>query len=216
MTECFCPRKPHFILIPFLPLHFHLFSLSFVSLFLILMSIHSPFHSSHRVLCASKAPSPPRTTHFFQSSYFVLFLVIVLMMIVVSGDDTQALRDTISSLCSLNSVGKFASCCVSYDNGANITLEYSADTTCFIASLGSTTGSVLTSLFVICFIFVLFLLFDDCHSFSSFFIFRDFESRGLGVLGKDVFSSLTNLQFFFFLLLTLSSIHFFLHSFPSF
>ena len=69
---------------------------------------------------------------------------------------------------------------------------------------------------MICFIFVLFLLFDDCHCFSSFFIFRSFQSRGLSVLGKDVFSSLTNLQSLFSLLLTLSSIHFFLHSFPSF
>ena len=74
----------------------------------------------------------------------------MLMMIVVEGDDTQALRDTISSLCSLNSVGEFASCCVSYDNGASLTLEYSAARRCFIYDLASTTGSVLTSLFVIC------------------------------------------------------------------
>ena len=82
----------------------------------------------------------------------------MLMMTVVEGDDTQALRDTISSLCSLNSVGEFASCCASYDNGASLTLEYSPSRECFIYDLGSTTGSVLTSLFVICFIFVLFLL----------------------------------------------------------
>ena len=75
--------------------------------------------------------------------------VIVLMMIVVEGDDTQALRDTISSLCSLNSVGQFASCCASYDNGASLTLAYSTARSCFIYGLGSTTGSVLTSLFVI-------------------------------------------------------------------
>ena len=154
---------------PFPSLHFHLFSLSVVSLFHILMSIHSPFHSSHRVLCASKAPSPPRITHFFQSTHYVLFLVIVLMMIVVEGDDTQALRDTISSLCSLNRVGQFASCCASYDNGASLTLASSTARKCFISGLASTSGSVLISLFVICFIFVLFLLFDDCHSFSSFF-----------------------------------------------
>ena len=98
----------------------------------------------------------------------------MLMMIVVEGDDTQALRDTISSLCSLNSIGKFASCCVSYDNGASLTLASSEARTCFIDGLGSTTGSVVTSLFVICFIFVLFLLFDDCHSFSSFFLFQEF------------------------------------------
>ena len=150
------------------------------------------------------------------STPVIIVGVIVLMMIVVSGDDTQALRDTISSLCSLNKVGKFASCCGSYDNGASITLEYSSARDCFISSLGSTTGSVLTGLFVICFIFVLFLLFDDCHCFSSFFIFRSFRERGLSVLGKDVFSSLKNLQSLFSLLLTLSFIHFFLHSSPSF
>ena len=100
--------------------------------------------------------------------------VIVLMMIVVCGDDTQALRDTISSLCSLNKVGQFASCCKSYDNGASITLEKSPIRSCFIYTFTSTEGSVLTSLFVICFIFVLFLLFDDCHCFSSFFIFQEF------------------------------------------
>ena len=96
------------------------------------------------------------------------------MMIVVEGDDTQALRDTISSLCSLNSVDQFASCCVSYDNGASLTLASSTARECFITGLGSTTGSVLTSLFVICFIFVLVLLFDDCHLFSSFFHFQEF------------------------------------------
>ena len=83
----------------------------------------------------------------------------LMMMIVVSGDDTQALRDTISSLCSLNKVGKFASCCGSYDNGVSITLEEGTARDCFISSLESTSGSVLSSLFVICFIFALFLLF---------------------------------------------------------
>ena len=77
----------------------------------------------------------------------------MLMMVFVEGDDTQALRQTISSLCSLNSVGKFASCCVSYDNGASLTLAYSTARGCFITDLTSTAGSVLTSLFVICFIF---------------------------------------------------------------
>ena len=77
----------------------------------------------------------------------------MLLMVVVEGDDTQALRDTISSLCSLNSVGEFASCCASYDNGASLTLEYSTARRCFISGLASTTGPILTSLFVICFIF---------------------------------------------------------------
>ena len=96
----------------------------------------------------------------------------MLMMIVVEGDDTQALRDTISSLCSLNRVGQFASCCVSYDNGASLTLEFGPVRNCFIPYLESTAESDLTYLFVICFIFVLFLLFYDCHSFSSFFHFQ--------------------------------------------
>ena len=161
---------------------------------------------------------PPHRTFYISLMLSILMImgVIVLMMIVVSGDDTQALRDTISSLCSLNKVGQFASCCGSYYNGAYITLEYSPARDCFISGLASTTGSVLIDLFVICFIFVLFLLFDDCHCFSSFFFFRSFYKRELSVLGKDVFSSLTNLESLFSLLLTLSSIHFFLHSFPSF
>ena len=124
----------------------------------------------------------------------ILMIMGVIVLIAVSGDDTQALRDTISSLCSLNRVGWFASCCKSYNNGASITLEYSTVRSCFISGLGSTTGSVLSSLFVICFIFVLFLLFDDCHCFSSFFFFSGFNSKQLSVLGKDVFSSLTNLN----------------------
>ena len=77
----------------------------------------------------------------------------MLMMIVVSGDDTQALRDTISNLCSLNKVGQFASCCGSYDNGASITLEDNPARSCFISGLASTTGSVLTELFVFLFHF---------------------------------------------------------------
>ena len=172
-------------------------------------------------LCSSP-PHPhillPHRTFYISLMMPILMImgVIVLMMIVVEGDDTQAFRDTISSLCSLNSVGQFASCCVSYDNGASLTLASSPARECFFYDSKLTTGSVLTSLFVICFIFVLFLLFDDCHSFSSFSIFRSFHSRELHVLGKDVFSSLTNLESLFPLLLTLSSIHFFLHSSPSF
>ena len=123
--------------------------------------------------------------------------------------DTLALRHTISSLCSLNKVGQFASCCGNYENGASITLEDTPARSCFIDDLASTTGSVLTSLFAICFIFVLFFLFDDCHCFVSFFIFRSFYQKGLSVLGKDVFSSLTNLQRLFSLPPpSLSSIHF--------
>ena len=76
-----------------------------------------------------------------------------MMTIVVEGDDTQAFRDTISSLCSLNSVGQFASCCASYNNGASLILDYSPAMSCFVYSFTPETGSVLTSLFVILFHF---------------------------------------------------------------
>ena len=98
---------------------------------------------------------PPRRIFYISLMLSTLMImgVIVLMVIVVCGDDTQALRDTISSLCSLNKVGKFASCCGKYDNGATITLEDTPARLCFISGLGSTTESVLTSLFVIYFHF---------------------------------------------------------------
>ena len=159
----------------------------FFSLFFTSTPLHPYILLPHRTFYISLMLSTP------------VIMGVIVLIIVVSGDDTQALRDTISSLCSLNKVGEFASCCVSYNNGASITLASSPARSCFIYGLTSITGSVLISLFVICFIFVLFLLFDDCHCFSPFFIFRNFQSRGLSVLGKDIFSSLTNLQSFFFL-----------------
>ena len=172
-------KKPHFILIPFFPLHFHLF----FSLFCLSVphfdSNALPFPFPHRVLCAYKAPSTPRITRFFQSTHFVLFLVIVLMMIVVEGDDTQALRNTISSLCSLNSVGKFHDCCVSYDNGAPITLASSTARSCFISGLTSTSGSVLTSLFVIWFIL--------CCSFFLMIVIHFHHSSFSGVFNPENF-----------------------------
>ena len=145
----------------------------------------------------------------------ILPVIVLMMVVVVSGDDTQAFRDTLSSLCSLNKAGKFSTCCASHDINS-LTLEYSPARNCFILSLSSSSGSVLNSLFVVCFILDLFILFHDCHSFPSCSIPRSFSSKDLSVLGKGVFSSLTNLKSLFSLLLTLSSIHFFLHSFPSF
>ena len=118
------------------------------------------FYSSFSLFPLCSTPPHPHITLSHRTFYTSLMMsilmimgVIVLMMIVVKGDDTQALRDTISSLCSLNSVGQFSSCCASYDNGASLTLESSTARSCFIDSLGSTTGSVVTSLFVICFHF---------------------------------------------------------------
>jgi len=77
-------------------------------------------------------------------STLIIIGVIMLMMIVAEGNDTQALQHTISSLCELNSVGQFASCCVSYNNNASITPADSPTRSCFISSLSSTTSSILT------------------------------------------------------------------------
>ena len=71
----------------------------------------------------------------------------LMMVIVVSADDTQALRDTVSSLCSLNKAGQFHSCCLSYDINS-LSLASSPARECFIYNLTSSSGSVLTSLFV--------------------------------------------------------------------
>ena len=122
---------------------FHLFPFSFFLFF-----FSTLFHTStppHLHI-----PLPHKTFYISLMMPILMIMgVIVLMMIVVEGDDTQALRDTISSLCSLNSVGQFASCCASYDNGASLTLASSTARACFISSLGSTPGSILYYLFVI-------------------------------------------------------------------
>ena len=43
-----------------------------------------------------------------------LFLLLFIASFVVSGDDTNAVRDTISCLCSLNSGTQFGKCCEQY------------------------------------------------------------------------------------------------------
>ena len=80
----------------------------------------------------------------------MLLLLITLLGVSVSvlGDDTQAFRDTLSSLCSLNKEGNFGACCRSYDI-SSVTLASSPARNCFIDGLGSTSGSVITSLFVL-------------------------------------------------------------------
>ena len=85
---------------------------------------------------------------FITSTKAPVIMIMLMLAVVVSvlGDDTQALRDTLSSLCSLNSLGKFGSCCESYDI-SSVTLASSAARNCFLSSLSSTSGSV-TDLFV--------------------------------------------------------------------
>ena len=99
-------------------------------------------------------PLPHKTFYIplMMSILMITGVIVLMMMIVVEGDDTQALQHTISSLCSLNSVGQFVSCCASYNNGASITLASSPARECFISGLTSTTGSILTYLFVFSFL----------------------------------------------------------------
>ena len=83
---------------------------------------------------------------FITSSKVPVIMIVLMLAVAVNvlGDDTQALRDTLSSLCSLNKEGWFGSCCVNYDI-SSVTLASVPG--CFISSLSSTSGSI-TFLFV--------------------------------------------------------------------
>ena len=108
----------------------------------------------------------------------------------VSGDDdSAALRDTLQSLCSLNSVGKFASACRSVTNWGTVTLD-NAQSLGLVKSLLVSSGS-LTSLFVYFFSVPFVPLFPPFSSCVS----RSFKTMGLTALGSGVFSSLSNLKY---------------------
>ena len=84
---------------------------------------------------------------FFAGTNSSLIMIIIMMTLVVVsmcvlGDDTQALQDTLSSLCSLNKEGQFGSCCESYDI-SSVTLASSPARNCFISSLSSTSGTII-------------------------------------------------------------------------
>ena len=80
------------------------------------------------------------------NSSFMIMMTLLVVSTCVLGDDTQALRDTLSSLCSLNKEGQFGSCCESYDI-SSVTFDSSPARDCFISSLYSKSGLIL-SLFV--------------------------------------------------------------------
>ena len=94
--------------------------------------------NERRCLCFT---SNPKTS-------LMLMIMMTLLTVVVNvlGDDTQALRDTLSSLCSLNKEGHFGSCCKSYGI-SSVTLASGPAGNCFIYSLSYTSGSI-TFLFV--------------------------------------------------------------------
>ena len=85
---------------------------------------------------------------FITSTKVPVIMIVVMLAVGVNvlGDDTQALQDTLSSLCSLNKEGQFGSCCENYDI-SSVTLASSAARDCYISGLSYTSGSI-TSLFV--------------------------------------------------------------------
>ena len=87
---------------------------------------------------------------FITSSKVPVIMIVLMLAVVVSvlGDDTQALRDTLSSLCSLNKEGQFGSCCKKYDI-SSVTLYYSTARNCFISSIYSTYEGSITWLFAL-------------------------------------------------------------------
>ena len=115
------------------------------------MSFVVPSYSIHRRVCGLNSLLSSRgKTQFLKSGQHSLIFVLFLMVVAVSAGDQQALRDTVSSLCSQNQDGEFASCCASFGNGATLTLGSSEATSCFFAGFSASGGS-LTSLFVDCF-----------------------------------------------------------------
>ena len=71
----------------------------------------------------------------------MVVMVVLALVVDVVGDDTQAFRDMLSSLCSLNKEGQFGSCCESIDI-SSVTLASSATRNCFTSSIFSRDGSI--------------------------------------------------------------------------
>ena len=87
---------------------------------------------------------------FFKMQFFVSFFIVVAVVGVIlycSGDDTQALQNTISSLCINNTRGRFASCCNAH-SFKSIVLEERSTWNCFLRDLNFTKEKNLTFLFV--------------------------------------------------------------------
>ena len=88
---------------------------------------------------------------FFSVSKLPLMMIMMTMMgvaVVVLGDDTQSLRDTLSSLCSLNKEGTFGSCCENYDINS-MTLVSSSARDCFLSDFYFTSDYIITFLSVL-------------------------------------------------------------------
>ena len=83
-----------------------------------------------------------------RTSLLLVSLVLTSTFLCVCGDDTQALRNTLSSLCSINSGGEFGSCCKTHDAGSvNIKDKNTWD--CFARDIESSDDLNVISLFVL-------------------------------------------------------------------
>ena len=100
---------------------------------------------------------------FFQSSFFcvskmsfnllfVSFSVFLLLLSFAAADDTKALRDTLGSLCSYNTIGSFASCCKENENGAKFEFVSSS---CFADFLSWSHSKDVNAMFVSLFFTIL-------------------------------------------------------------
>ena len=90
-----------------------------------------------------------------------LFLFFVLVKSGL-GDETEALRNSLKTLCSYNTEGAFNDCCLASQNGASVTLE---NTGCFLSSIHVDNFDFITELFA------LFFPPPFSHYFSLFFYF---------------------------------------------
>ena len=103
-------------------------------------------------------------------SFLVLVIPLTFTIPCVNSDDTSALRNTLSLLCSSNNnAGDFSSCCSASLNGASVTLD---DGGCFSSYFETDdTESSLTGLFI---------FYSSFH--SSPFIFASFSFHSTDVL----------------------------------
>ena len=79
-------------------------------------------------------------------------LVLTSTCLCACGDDTNGLRNTLSSLCSINSEGEFGSCCSTH-NTASVNLNEKSTWDCFLRDIGTDSDMNVTSLFVVFFSF---------------------------------------------------------------
>ena len=97
---------------------------------------------------------------FLSSKLILLALILFSTLLCACGNDTQALRNTLSSLCKINTENEFGSCCKTH-NTTFVDIKDKKTWDCFLRDIGSDANLNVTSLFVffLFFSFLFFLLF---------------------------------------------------------